>query len=61
MHGAGRGVVRLNLDPPVYIYMEGSSKSTEPIEGYSESTEPIDAVNNFASCDIRTHDLDNSA
>ena len=33
----------------IYIYTEGYSESTEPIdiytEGYSESTEPIDAVN----------------
>ena len=28
---------------------------------YSESTEPIDAVKYFASSEIRTHDLDNSA
>ena len=33
----------------IYLYTEGYSESTEPIdiytEGYSESTEPIDAVN----------------
>ena len=31
------------------------------MEGYSESTEPIDAVNIFASSEIRTHDLGNTA
>ena len=45
----------LNIYIYIYIYIQRDT------EGYSKSTEPIDAVNFFASSEIRTHDLDNTA